>query len=424
MTVCILQIFVGGRWLNAAEVRCDDERGGYRAPTAFDYDFDYLDAMADGLGAIDHRAVSCRYPLGYEGRVEATWPAFLLDLIPSGAARRHWERELGLTNTPISDWAILVAGGTNPPGNVRVAPSESAPISAHPGFARSDVVARAEHFIEYARDQGASITGGSGAGGDAPKFLLREDVHGRWHADGALSDDATAACFVVKFPRSARADDRLVLEAEAPYYRLAARLGVRVKGPLVWDHDCLFVPRFDREPHAEGLRHHGLESLCSLAGVSDFGVSIPKEDLARALAKFATRPEVELAEFLLRDVVDVALGNTDNHARNTAILKTDGGPIELSPLYDFAPMVLDPSGIARVSRWNAEESGFPRWGRVAETLDGLGLDGTATKRRLRELAAAIAELPPMMKDEGVPPRVIDAREGRIARTARSLEEIE
>lgn len=426
MASCLLQTFVGGRWVNAAEVRCEDERGGYRSPTKFDYDFDYLDAMAAALGAFDHRAVSCRFPLGYEGRVEATWPAFLLDLIPSGAGRRHWERELGLPNTPSSDWAILVAGGTNPPGNVRVAPLDPPPTVAHPGFARADVLVRAEHFIEYAREQGASITGGSGAGGDAPKFLLREDLHGRWHADGALADDATAACFVVKFPRSSRADDRIVLEAEAPYYRIASRLGIRVKGPLRWENDCLFVPRFDRErdPHLPALRHHGVESLCSLAGVADFGVAIPKEDLARALARFVTRPEVELFELLLRDVADVALGNTDNHARNTAVIKIEDGPIELTPLYDFAPMVLDPSGIARVCRWRTEEGGYPVWSRVAETLDVLGLDATSTKRRLRELAAAVGELPTMMKDEGVPSRVIDALESRITRTTRSLEEIE
>ena len=53
---------------------------------------------------------------------------------------------------------------------------------------RADVLERAESFIEYARSQGASIAGGSGAAGDAPKFLLREDDAGRWHADGAGPD--------------------------------------------------------------------------------------------------------------------------------------------------------------------------------------------------------------------------------------------
>jgi hypothetical protein len=64
-----------------------------------------------------------------------------------------------------------------------------------------------------------------------------------------------------------------------------------------------------------------------------------------------TDPEKELREFVLRDLLDVALGNTDNHARNTSVLKWPDGRIELSPLYDFAPMILDRRMVARVSRW-------------------------------------------------------------------------
>ena len=115
--------------------------------------------------------------------------------------------------------------------------------------------------------------------------------------------------------------------------------------------------------------------------------------LAAALARYATEPAEELRELLLRDVLDVALGNTDNHARNTAVLKRTDGVIELTPLYDFAPMVLDPQGIARVCRWRDEEDGFPVWSRVAETLDALGLDDTTTKPWLRELGSAVGELP-------------------------------
>lgn len=267
------------------------------------------------------------------------------------------------------------------------------------------------------------IAGGTGAAGDAPKLLLREDTNGRWHADGALADARTARSWIVKFPRSARAADRLVLEAEAPYYRLAARLGARVAGPVTWEADCLFVPRFDRLADGDRIVRLGMESLCSLAGVSEFGVPIAKETLARALARFVSEPARELRELLLRDVLDVALGNTDNHARNTAVLKHPDGRIELTPLYDFAPMVLDPQGIARVCRWQAEVDGYPRWAQVADVLDELGLDGTATKRWLHEMADAVGELPRLMVDEGVPARVVEALAPRVARTARALSEV-
>lgn len=83
-------------------------------------------------------------------------------------------------------------------------------------------------------------------------------------------------------------------------------------------------------------------------------------------------------------------------------------------------MVLDPQGIARVCRWRSEEEGYPIWSRVAEALAPLGLDATSTKRWLKELAAAVGELPSLMTDEGVPRRVIETLDARTARAARAL----
>jgi serine/threonine-protein kinase HipA len=160
---CTVELYFEGRWRAAAEVRVDDAALGFRSPARLEYDFDVLDEMGAALGARDLRAISCRYPLGYEIHDEASWPAFLLDLIPSGAARRFWEKQLGAPNAPGSDWAVLVGGAGNPPGNLRIteaaAPAPADPPS-HPGFSRDEVLDRAESFIEYAAEQGASIAGG------------------------------------------------------------------------------------------------------------------------------------------------------------------------------------------------------------------------------------------------------------------------
>lgn len=417
MPVCTVEVFTTGRWTRAGEVHVTDEASGYGGPARFEYDFDYLEAHQAALGAVDARAVSCRYPLGYDVRDEPRWPAFLLDVIPSGAARRFWEREIGVPNAPASDWAVLLRGAGNPPGNLRIAEAALPPSAAHPGFTRADVVTRAERFLEYARAAGAAVAGASGAGGDSPKLLLREDRSGRFHPDGSVDDMATRALWLVKFPRSRKDMDHVVLEAEAGYHRVARRFGAQVHGEVTWESGCLFVPRFDRAKDDEGgIRRLGLESLCSLAGVSDFAVPVRKESQADALAKFASDGPAALREFVLRDVLDVALGNTDNHARNTAVLKDDRGGIALAPLYDFAPMLLDSEGIVRVCRWGDEVAGFPRWTAALEVL------GDGGREWMKSLIPRVRALPKWLEEERVPERVRQEVDPRIEHVAHDLVE--
>jgi serine/threonine-protein kinase HipA len=418
-----LELFADGAWHTVGTVKVQDSRGGVRSAGSFEYDLDYLDRFAEALGARDARAVSCRYPVGYEPFEETHWPPFLLDIMPSGAARKHWEARLNLPNTDSSDWSVLRAAA-HPPGNVRVANAldlAEGP-SSHPGFPRSDILDRHETFIEYAHQCGAPVSGSSAAGGDSPKFLLREDHEGRWHADGVLGDDKTRACWLVKFPRTRDASDRLILEAEAGYLRVAQRLGARALGSAIWERDCLFVPRFDRVVASGRVDRLGLESLCSLAGVAEFGATLPKERLARALAAYATGRETELREFVLRDVLDAALGNTDNHARNTSVLKRADGQVTLSPMYDFAPTFLDARGIARVCRW-ADGHDLPDWNGVVGAMAELGLDAGATRAWLSGLAEQVALLPGIMRDCGVPDSVTERCAGRMDRVARALGQV-
>ena len=392
---------------------------GVPSPATFEYEFDYLDAMNDVLGAHDARAVSCRYPLAYDTPEESAWPPFLLDIIPAGAARRYWEERLGLPNNNGSDWQVLVRGAGNPPGNLRIREAvEPLDGESHPGFSRAEVVERAEHFVEYAHAAGAPVSGSTGAGGDSPKFLLREDRKGQWHADGALADDKTRRCWLVKFPRTRETSDRLILEAEAAYFGVAKELGVRTGGDVTWESDCLFMPRFGRLVRKGAVERLGLESLYSLVGISEFGAPLRKERQVAALARFVTEPETELREFLLRDVLDVAMGNTDNHGRNTSVLKRSDGRVTLSPLYDFAPMIFDRRGIARVSRWR-DNADYPDWGVAAEGL-APHLEESSTRRWLRHLAAKIEALPQTMKSHGVPAAVIARCESRVQQVAKGL----
>jgi serine/threonine-protein kinase HipA len=147
-------------------------------------------------------------------------------------------------------------------------------------------------------------------------------------------------------------------------------------------------------------------SLSATIGSFRFGETRSHEEYCRAIEKISTAPARDLVEYLRRDVLNVALGNTDNHGRNTVFLRQAGGKTEISPLFDFAPMFLDPEGVARATRWQFERPGEPvDWERATATLSDMAKQDLAGT--LREVAAGVADLPRILEECGVDPEVRD-----------------
>lgn len=185
---CEIEIFHHDKWRLAASFAVSEGQveKGYKGAGRFVYDLHYA---LEHLDKNDYCAVSCLYPVTFEFDTLSTWPPFLLDLLPSGAGRRAILNQLNMPEQgPISDWPLLLYGGGNPIGNLRIKQDndKNDNFILHPGFEQSEIVARAEKFIEYAHGHGAPVAGSSGVQGDAPKFLLTQDRMGHWHADGAL----------------------------------------------------------------------------------------------------------------------------------------------------------------------------------------------------------------------------------------------
>jgi serine/threonine-protein kinase HipA len=289
----------------------------------------------------------------------------------------------------------------------------------HPGFSRDDVIARDEAFVEYAYQHGIYAAGGSDVQGVAPKLLLAEDRRGAWHAEGRLPDPEVKTHWLVKRPRGNTAADRQVLRNEAAYMQVAKRLGLRVHADLVWEQNNLFVLRFDRAVTRRRVERFGMESLCSLAGIAEFGAPVLHEILCDVLLRYCTNPQEDLLEYIKRDIVNVVLGNKDNHARNTAVLRYQDGTVTLAPLFDFAPMYLDPEGIPRVCRWegDAEQAGNPDWkavvARYLEHHEQLEIE-------LRNFGQLLERLPDIMRECGVDDDIIEHRMRTIAAHTRQL----
>lgn len=419
---CRIEIYLDGRWQTAGVFEPDPEglAQGIHGGCRLQYDVDYV---------VDHRGngqaeLVPGLTVDFELHRYKHWPPFLIDILPSGAGRRAWLKRMDVGNDgPHLDWHLLVKGAGAPPGNLRIAEAviKPPPDQFKIGFPRLDILEQREDFLEYAEERGAYVAGASSVQGEAPKYLLVEDQKGMFHAEGALPDNLAKRFWLVKYPRGRRTDERnqQVLRNEAPYLEVARKFGLHVEAPLLYENGALFVPRFDRKIENGQVARLGMHSLYALANIPGYGAAVPHDVFCRALTELAANPPREIKEYLSRDILNLALRNTDNHGRNTAILRI-GEEIRLSPLFDFAPMFLDPEGIGRVCRWEDERPGNqPDWTIICNKLGDV-LDPTETRTWLRSRGQEVERLPDTMQECNVDDDVIQRLAGWINEVAQGL----
>lgn len=180
---------------------------------------------------------------------------------------------------------------------------------------------------------------GSSVGGARPKATL---------VDGDRS-------LIAKF--SSTTDVMPVVQAEAAAMDIARRCGVHTATTEVvecLDREVLLVERFDRGPGA-GPRRSMVSALTILELPEHAARHATYHDLADQVRSRFREPDDTLHELFRRIVVNVAVSNTDDHARNHAAF-WDGATLEMTPAYDICPQ--------------------PRTGREAAQAMAIGRDGT------------------------------------------------
>lgn len=370
-TECTIQLYASGQWHDVASTALfGPDELGWRTPTYTGYASDWALAHAD---ARDAWALSTQFPVGLAPLQFNHWPVFLIDMLPQGYGRAELLRQLGLSEMmeAPADWRLLLAGAGNPIGHLRVKEAaewldgRKEPVR---GFTDETVAERSEDFMGYLSQYGLYVGGSSGVQGEWPKILLTRAQDGLLYLDHTLADDEGIEHYIVKFGRGANEQLAAILRHEAPYMRIAAHLGLRVHAALTLRERALFIPRFDRKRQDGKLVRLAQESLASFVGRAGFGVVPSHEEACAAIFAVCTGPEGEILEYLRRDVANLAFGNKDNHARNTAVQRDFDGNIRLTPVFDFAPMYLHPDGIARRIRWEAGERPSPDWSVILDNL--------------------------------------------------------
>lgn len=413
-----LELYLNGAWQGVASVRLlGTAEGGWEVGTDLAYGLAYA---VDNEGRRDAAALSVNLPVSLESTRGATWPPFLTDLLPQGFGRQELLRRLGMPETAAAsaDWRLLLAGAGNPIGNIRVREAAERLMdhaaNDRRGFTEEEVVGRGGEFTEHLARHGLFVAGSSGVQGEWPKILLAEGRDGLYYLDHALPEESVAAHWLVKFSRGTSVPLATILRLEAPYMELARHLGLHVHGKMRGGPRTLFIPRFDREVTAAGVVRHAQESLASVCGLAGFGLAPTHNVALGRLAQVCTHRERDVIEYVRRDVANVALGNKDNHARNTAIQRRTDGYVGLTPLFDFVPMMLHPDGIARRMRWERDDDGAPRWASVIQqTADATGIEDAALRRALVDMVKPLWSLRHRALEIGVDADIMDMQRASI-----------
>jgi serine/threonine-protein kinase HipA len=421
-----LELFLNGVWHRAASLLLTGDSGqGCQATSILLYDSAYA---IDYLNRQDAAALSATFPVALAPIRTQAWPPFLVDLLPQGFGRRELAGRLGIpAGSAASDWPLLLHGAANPIGNIRIREAwvdTSTQSTRRHGFTEAEIAERSGDFMEYLASEGFYVAGSSGIQGEWPKILMTQADDGLWHLDHLLDDAHAKRHCLVKFARTPDPVYEGILRLERIYHRVALDLGLRVL-PAVPEFigNALFIERFDRRTENGRLERIGQESLYSLCGKPGFDSRLTHDEAVMAIAKYCTHPLRDVIEYILRDVANVALGNRDNHGRNTAFQRFADGEVRIAPLYDFAPMFLHPEGIARRIRWEHNDGGAPVWSKVAAQAAGC-LEGNPEadiRNALAEFAPRLARIPELLLEYGADPVVVRRLEAGIAANVKRLE---
>ncbi len=427
-----IEIHLDGRWVEAASLQ------------VFGPDRCRIDYLPQYQFSANPVPLSLGWPLdappdlvlhreGLPDEFDRRAPPFLYDLVPQGRGRQFLLKQLGLADSDNLVLPLLMAGAFNPIGCLRLQSAvnfyaqHTTVGEQDEGFSLQDILSKSEAFLDHLSLHAMLAAGTTGVQGVAPKFLLTQDADDRWYADLALPDDKARAHWLVKLPRGRSDEDRAVLRNEAAYLRIATVLGIRAHAAPMLHGDMLFVRRFDRLVDATGVRRLHQESVASLAGVRGFGMPLSMQEMLLAIRANVTRPQAETIEFLKRDALNIALRNTDNHARNTAVQRLPDGTVQLTPVFDFAPMFMDPEIVPRSSHWLTVDGKrrVTDFRQIAELLGTLlpEKEMRAVLTELKAFGVEVARLPEVARDQCVESAVLDQCLLSIERVARELQDL-
>lgn len=375
-------------------------------------------ALAFAYAPSAGRALSLALPLPAEGGrehygdVEAR--TFFDNLLPENASLDEVMARHGVGRDDIA--GLLYHLGRDCPGAISCVPAGEGP-GKRPGDLATDYdILRPEDLAAVMvslRDRGrlpAGIADPSPLAGVQRKLALVRFDDGRFGLPRPGLGVPTT--HILKVPR--RGEERLV-DHEAALMAIARHVTdggaaraetVEIEATGDGPVRGLLVERFDRSIAAREVRRLHQEDFAQALGLPRrlkyqrdgvAGRMFDAAGIGALLARTAVPAASRLA-FLRATLLNLALGNTDNHAKNHALLYRGSLP-DLAPLYDIVPVLIDPAvthdfsfrfGGAERMADVVEDDLFRFAGEIGFRAAGSKAGGAAIRREAATVLSAVA----------------------------------
>lgn len=273
---------------------------------------------------------------------------------------------------------------TDSPNQYRPKESHAAPLEEL--LEAADLIDQGKPLDTHLDD---ALNHGTSVGGARPKALLHENEE----------------FWIAKFSSSRDSADMVGIECGG--MALAKLVGINVAETQIVESlnkRVILVRRFDRVVTPQGIHRRHMISAMTLLGLDEYAVRAGYSsylELADMLRQYARDFYSDGEELFRRMVLNILIGNVDDHARNHACF-WDGEFLDLTPAYDVCPQPR-----TGMSAYQAMIVG--RWGRHSNLQNAIsecerfGLAFAEATEILEQMTATIRDSwQKVLADSGVP----------------------
>ena len=295
----------------------------------------------------DTAQISLSLPVREAAFGDAATRAFFANLIFENEQREQVMARHGIDNNDIA--GLLFHLGKDCPGAISCVPMGEPPAK------RPGDLARDYHPIE---DLEAVMAGlerrrlPAGAPDPSPLAGVQGKIAVAVHEGQLLFPEAGApTTHILKVPRPS---ERSLVQDELSLLRIAAQAQghpvARAEILEIGAYRGLLIERYDRRIEDGLVSRIHQEDFCQALGFApslkyERDAVIPERCFdAGAIARVLDRtdaPALARRAFFFGTLLNIALGNTDNHAKNHSLIYDRGARPRLAPFYDIVPVMMD-----------------------------------------------------------------------------------